>query len=168
MIMTFEELQELAKRPGVSDECAKLAAVSMLFFETIVPEGDDSIPRVVFLKQGQLGIMGTQFIEKYNGADKDAWAEMLNNLRTNCEAVVFSHEAWFSQYEGKHSTSDWQDLPRPSEDLNRKEAAMVTLYIHERSIHFFAEIHRNPNRLDKWKVMMDSAEDGVKMEGRFA
>jgi hypothetical protein len=45
----------------------------------------------------------------------------------------------------------------PSEDPNRKEKLMVTIYQHSRTVIFTADILRDPNRLEEWKTFYDSS-----------
>jgi len=123
------------------------------------------LPTVTFTKGGRRGILATRFLTSENDRDKDAFADIVVQLRRDCEAVCFYMEAWVSNLNREQYDSG--KYLQPSKDPKRKEAAIVNLYVKDRTVAFQAGIKREPNGLTDWEVMIDTAK-GETMDGRFA
>jgi hypothetical protein len=96
-------------------------------------------PQVIFVKQGQLGLVLIANME--NEGDKDVAAAALNNFRKDCEVVAFIAESWI----GSDITV------KPSEDPKRKEALVIVITaLSGRQEVWMAEVKRNPTRVEPW------------------
>jgi len=156
-------------RPELPAVAIDLALGSMLHvqeFIEIAGKENQFLASIAFTKGGKKSVIATQFLIKERGKDKDAFADILADLRRDCDAVCFYCEAWLS----KPMKKDYESgnfLP-PSEDPDRTECAIAQLYVKDRTIAFQANIQRDPGRLEDWQMMIDTAIEGQTMEGRFA
>ena len=165
----MSELMEFAltTKPVLSNDAAKIAALGMIYIEEQVEAGSQARPHCTFLKKEKLGVIGAEFPKEHGDADKDQFANMIRNLRSDCDVVSFVTEAWVAQYDKSEYE---QGSPRlmPRDHPNRKEVGLVHLYLKERMLMFMADIKRKPDSVEPWKLYHDSANSESKMEGRFA
>jgi hypothetical protein len=128
-------------------------------------------PIVLFVKNGKLGMMPLTV----RPATKDFISIIIQSLRKDCDAVLFAYEAWVSSV--KADTKDIEAVkekvrkmskngPSPSQDPNREEEVLTSLYIGERTIMLGATIHRNPTKLGEFRLVIDS-KVGDLVSGRF-
>lgn len=160
----YETMQFMIKsvNPAIDEDVVKLAVLHMENLQQTVMEGGQNLPEVFFIKQGKVGLMATEFLDKFNGKDKDQFAKMLNNLRGDCDAVLLAIEAWTSK------AKKGDKLIAPRKDPNREETLLVQVYIKGRTLMFSAPITRNPTAIGDWALRFDTAKEGDRIEGRFA
>ena len=169
----LDRLESLKKvvagvKPPLSRDIVGMAAMGMGYIEHMTLQGKQPMPQVSFMKNGKIGLLATEFLDKCPGdMDKEQFAAVIRNLRNDCEIVVFGHEAWMTML--KKEEYERGDCPRPRDDPKRKEAGLVQVWSKGRHLMFLSEISRNPTRFDTWKLNYDSADaqDKEKPEGRF-
>lgn len=94
-------------------------------------------------------------IEDVSVDDSEALYARIRKLREENPTVGFISEAWIAKCD--KSIKSIEDLTMmPSQMPNRQEAVMLTIWDCERTLLILAKIHRNPNKLDEWKVTYDS------------
>jgi len=167
----YDHAKAVAKsvEPPLSEDAIELAGVAMSKQTWMVLLGEQNAPGAMFVKQGKLGIMLTEFPDELGSKPKDAFAAMIRNLRRDCDAVAFVSEMWMAKYRDKKK-ADFKsgDYVRPTDHPDRQECCMVILYVGNRKLMFIAFIHRNPTRVDDWILHLDSAKEDQGIEGRFA
>lgn len=82
------------------------------------------------------------------------WAR-LRQMRKKRAVTAFIAEVWMAHYKGKPGPEE-PGFVRPSEDPDRKEQMMITLWDGQRTVSFYCDIKRNPDSLGEWMVMYDS------------
>lgn len=123
-------------------------------------------PTILFSKHGKQGVAIIPTMA--NTTEKDCVAKMINNFRKDCEIVAFLTEVWMF----RAKSTEEADAACAAETLEtvpgRIECVAITFYLPKnRQILVAADIHRNPDRLDPWRVHGDTG-DGSKSCGRFA
>jgi len=92
------------------------------------------------------------------------WA-FIRFLRATHPVVLLISEIWASEVKKEE---DVKSRPRPSEDPNRTELVMITLWEGDRTLWISADINRNPDTLGEFLVRMDTADEGCTVTGALA
>jgi hypothetical protein len=168
-VARWGELREFVAKtkPPIYNLAVDTVATAMGYIEFVVMQEKQAMAHVAFIKNGKGGMMATEFLDELMERDKDAFAEMIRNLRKDCEVVVFGHEAWMSVIKDKQY--DRMKNVRPRDDPNRIEGALVQVWLSgERHLAFTSKINRKPTAMAPWELMHDSAVDKTPMGGRFS
>lgn len=100
-----------------------------------------------------------------NAAEKQIVWAFLRFVRRTHPITVMVTEAWISMLHGKDV--DPEHYIPPSQDPNRLEAVLITVWERDRHLMISAPITRNPNRLGEFKVRLDSRNEGEAFEGEI-
>lgn len=111
------------------------------------------------------GIPHVYPIIHHNDMEKYCMWAFIRYLRETHPIVSMVSEIWVSHCKGDENP---YKKMKPSQDPNRQEMVMITLWQGTRTVWFAADITRNPDKLGEFTVRFDTTEDGCHVEGELA
>lgn len=158
----MNEIRKLIATLKIPPHLAPYVAMAMGGGMEIIKAGQQVLPVVFALKYGKLipirvPLRGAEHVEE----DKDATAALIDNLRQDCELVIFNSEAWVSH----------NNIRPARNDPNRGEGLFSSLYLGTRVVVLGNEFERRPDGgivFKGWEVKGDTADVDKAPAGRFA